>query len=114
MQIRILSSYYDLSRLKFAKIFVMPTIVEYSRNFHRTSSRCRVPAAIRKNLTRDCRRVASLGVGRDQPGPNRETNQAWDVMNTQSLHQLQPVRFNRLNADFQVERDFLGVFSLAN
>jgi len=114
MRIRILSSYYGLSRLKFAKIFVMPTTVEYSRNFHRTSSRCRVPAAIRKNLTRDYRRAASLGVGRDQPGPNRETNQAWDVMNTQSLHQLQPVRFNRLNADRQVGSDFLGVFSLAN
>ena len=114
MQIRILSSYYDLSRLKFAKIFVMPTIVEYSRNFHGTYSRCRVPAAIRKNLTRDGRRAAPLDVGRDQPGPNREANQAWDVMNAQPLHQLQSMRFNRLNANLQVGRDFLGVFPLAN
>ena len=114
MRTRILSSYYGLSRLKFAKISVIPTIVEYPRNFHRTYSRCRVPAAIRKNLTGDCRRAASLGVGRDQPGPNRETNQAWHVMNAQSLHQLQSMRFNRLNADLQVERDFLGVLSLAN
>ena len=114
MRIRILSSHYGLSRLKFAKIFVMPTIVEYSRNFHGIYSRCRVPAAIRKNLTRERRRAASLGVGRDQPGPNRETNQAWDVMNAQSLHHLQAMRFNRLDADLQIGCDFLGVFSLAN
>jgi hypothetical protein len=114
MRIRILSFYYDLSRLKFAKISVMPTIVEYSRNFHRTSSRGRIPAAIRKNLTRDCRRAASLGVGRDQPGPNRETDQACYIMNAQSLHQLQSMRFNRLDADLQIGCDFLGVFSLAN
>ena len=51
MQIRILSSYYDLSRLKFAKIFVKPKIVEQVRNFHRTCSACRGSTAIRENLT---------------------------------------------------------------
>src|SRR6266446_7252404 len=106
MRTRILSSYYGPSRLKFAKISVIPTIVEYPRNFHRTYSRCRVPAAIRKNLTGDCRRAASLGVGRDQPGPNRETDQAGNIVDLEPSHQLNAVCFHCFNADSEQCGDF--------
>jgi len=46
MERRILTTCYDFSRLKFAESFVMPKIVEYSRNFHTTYSTCRVMTAI--------------------------------------------------------------------
>ena len=47
---RILSFYYDLSRLQIAKSFGMPKIIEYPRNLHATNSTCRVITTIRENL----------------------------------------------------------------
>src|SRR2546421_13029777 len=83
MGIRILSSHYDFSRLKFAKILVTPKIVEYSYNFHTTYSTCRMMTAIReslrgKTLDRDygrelvrLRRIPSRYESQTSPAPAR-------------------------------------------
>ena len=35
-------------------------------------------------------------------------------MDVQSVHELQPVRFDRLNTDVQIGCDLLRIFSLGN
>src|SRR3984893_8000221 len=71
--------------------------------------------AIRENLTRARRRSRQfLRLGRDEPGANRKSHQAGDIVDLQSAHQLQAMRLNCLHANPQQIRDLLCILSFCD